>query len=82
MSEFELKGTYGIEGFADAGAVLVEGFVLVGGEKLDLAGDGAVGRRLIGGCHVCVASRRAEGRRPGVISGPLLPPYAWTARRS
>jgi hypothetical protein len=39
LGEFDLQRAYGLEGFADAGAVLVEGFVLVGGEKTDLAGE-------------------------------------------
>ena len=39
LSEIDLQRAYGVEGFADAGAVFVEGFVLVGGEKLDLAGE-------------------------------------------
>jgi len=38
LREFELERAYRVEGFADAGAVFVEGLVLVGGEKLDLAG--------------------------------------------
>jgi len=37
LGEFGFEGAYGFEGFADAGAVLVEGFVLFGGEKADLA---------------------------------------------
>jgi hypothetical protein len=39
LGEIELQRAYRCEGFADAGAVLVEGFVLVGGEKADLAGE-------------------------------------------
>ena len=39
LGEFDLQGAYGLEGFADAGAVLVEGFVLVGSEEIDLAGE-------------------------------------------
>ncbi len=39
LGEFELERAHGLEGFADAGAVLVEGCVLIGGEKADLAGE-------------------------------------------
>jgi hypothetical protein len=39
LSEFDLERAYWVEGFADAGAAFVEGFVLVGGEKIDLAGE-------------------------------------------
>jgi hypothetical protein len=39
LGEFELQRAYGFEGFADAGAVLVEGFALVGGEQADLSGE-------------------------------------------
>jgi hypothetical protein len=39
LRQFGFEGAYGFEGFADAGAVLVEGFVLFGGEKADLAGE-------------------------------------------
>jgi hypothetical protein len=34
-----LQRAHGFEGFADGGAVLVEGLALVGGEKADLAGE-------------------------------------------
>ena len=37
LGEFDLQRTDGIEGFADAGAVFVEGFVLLGSEEADLA---------------------------------------------
>ena len=39
LSETELQRAYGSERLADAGAVLVEGFVLAGGEKADLASE-------------------------------------------
>jgi len=39
LGEIELERAHGFEGFADAGAVLVEGLLLVGGEKADLAGE-------------------------------------------
>ncbi len=33
------SASHGCEGFADAGAVLVESLLLIGGEKTDLAGE-------------------------------------------
>ena len=39
LRKLDLQCAYGLEGFANAGAVLVEGFVLVGSEKLNLAGE-------------------------------------------
>jgi hypothetical protein len=39
LRQFGFQSAHGFERFADAGAVLVEGFVLVGGEKTDLAGE-------------------------------------------
>jgi hypothetical protein len=39
LGEIDLQRAHRFEGFADAGAVLVERFVLVGGEKADLAGE-------------------------------------------
>jgi hypothetical protein len=35
LGEFDLQRAYGLEGFADAGAVLVESSVLCGGEQTD-----------------------------------------------
>ena len=39
LGELDLQPADGIEGIANAGAVLVEGFVLVGCEEIDLAGE-------------------------------------------
>ena len=39
LGEIDLQRADGFEGFADAGAVLVEGLVLVGGEEADLASE-------------------------------------------
>ena len=39
LGELELQRAHGFEGFTDAGAVFVESFMLVGSEKLDLAGE-------------------------------------------
>ena len=39
LRQFGFESAHGWEGFADAGAVLVEGLVLVGGEKTDLASE-------------------------------------------
>jgi hypothetical protein len=39
LGEFDLQRTDGLEGIADAGAVFLEGLVLVGSEDADLAGE-------------------------------------------
>jgi hypothetical protein len=39
LGQLGFEGADGFEGFADAGAVLVESLVLFGGEKADLAGE-------------------------------------------
>ena len=38
LGEIELQRAHGLDGFADAGAVLVERLLLIGGEEADLAG--------------------------------------------
>jgi hypothetical protein len=39
LGESGLQGAHGFEGFADAGAVVVEGLLLADGEKTDLASE-------------------------------------------
>jgi len=39
LGEFDLQRAHGFEGFADAGAVFLEGLVLIGGKEIDLASE-------------------------------------------